>query len=80
MEKNKHKKTILAIRPGRREMGMAVLDGEELRYWGVTRFRQKELDDLLAALERRLSRLILLYGPTVLAIEKPMPVRLQTSP
>ena len=59
---------------------MAVLDGEELRYWGVTRFRQKEMDDLLAALERRLVRLILLYRPAVLAIENPMPVRLHASP
>ena len=80
MPKNKHQTTILAIRPGRREMGIAVLSGKGLRYWGVTRFRQKKQEALLSALDQRLLRLISLYKPTVLAIEKPTPVRLQTSP
>ena len=61
-------------------MGVAVLSGKGLRYWGVTRFRQENLDDLRLALDQRLLRLISLYKPTVLAIEKPTPVGLQTSP
>ncbi len=80
MQKNGIKTTILAIRPGRREMGIAILEGEELRLWGVTRFRERRLEDLLPAVERRLVRLIHIYQPVVLAVEMPTPQRLKTSP
>ena len=61
-------------------MGIAVLIGSELRFWGVTRFREKRLEDLLPAVERRLWRLIHLYRPTLLVVEKPTPGRLRASP
>ena len=61
-------------------MGVAVLEGEELRLWGVTRFRERGLEDLLPAVERRLLRLIRIYQPVVLAAEKPTPGRLNASP
>ena len=61
-------------------MGIAVLRGGELRFWGVAGFRQRDLDDLLNALERRLTRLITLYRPAVLAVENPTSKRLNASP
>ena len=61
-------------------MGIAVLRGGELRFWGVTGFRQRNLDDLLQALERRLTRLITIYRPAVLAVENPTLKRLKSSP
>ena len=83
---------ILALRPGRREMGVAVLEvrsagqgrmpsaGEELVFWGVTGFRGLVGKALLEAVERRVMELIQQYEPAVVAIEEPSGVRLRMSP
>lgn len=57
-----------------------MLCGDELRWWGVVRFRHKDPDARLTALEKRLAGLVRLYRPTVLAVEEPSPIRLKTSP
>lgn len=61
-------------------MGVAVLEGVELLFWGVTGFRGLAGPALLDVLERRLLDLIQTYEPQVLAMEKPTPVRLVASP
>jgi hypothetical protein len=61
-------------------MGIAVLSDSDLRFWGVTRFRrEKRLEDLLFAVERRLWRLIRLYRPGLVVAERPTPGRLKAS-
>lgn len=72
--------TILALRPGRREMGVAVLEGKDLLFWGVAGFREYQGEALLAAVEARLLALLQTYQPQVLAMEKPSPGRLVASP
>jgi Holliday junction resolvasome RuvABC endonuclease subunit len=81
MPENTKTTPLLAIRPGRRQMGIAVLSDSDLRFWGTTRFRrEKRLEDLLSAVERRLRRLIRLYHPGLLVAEQPTPSRLRASP
>ncbi len=74
------KTTLLALRPGGREIGVAVLEGQDLLFWGVAGFREYQGEDLLKAVEGRLLALIQTYQPQVLAMEKPAPVRLAASP
>lgn len=82
-EKNNNpttKTTLLALRPGRRELGIAVLEGPDLLFWGVANFRAYQGEELLQAVEGRLRALIQTYQPQVLAAEKPTPTRLAASP
>jgi len=52
-------------------MGVAVLDGRELIYYGVKDFREKRPTETLTGATRQvLFRLIEAYGPAVLAYEK----------
>ena len=74
------KTTLLALRPGRREIGVAVLEGKDLLFWGVAGFREYRGEDLLKAVEGRLLVLIQTYRPQVLVMEKPAPARLAASP
>ena len=68
--KNK-KPTILAIDPGTRHMGIAVLDGDALIYHGVrTISRRLSPHERLKAGRAVVVRLIQDFGPTVLAVEK----------
>lgn len=70
MPRNKGK-TILAIDPGTREMGMAVLDGPELVYHGVRSLPRKgSPHERLRAARRVVSRMIRDFTPQVLVVEK----------
>ena len=79
MQKNEIQKTILAVRPGRREMGVAVLEGDDLLFWGVAGFRSVSEEGLRYAVRRKLESLILIYQPQVIASEKPSHIRLKAS-
>ena len=61
-------------------MGVAVLESNELVYWGVSSFRMGAEHALLAAVVARVQALVVFYQPTVLALEAPLPVRLRASP
>lgn len=62
---------ILAIDPGTREIGVAVLEGEALVYYGVKTIRnRKRPQQVLREAARIINRLIEDYKPSVLAIEK----------
>ncbi len=80
MSKNEKSKRILALRPGRREVGIAVLEGEELLLCRVANFRDKRLPLLLNTMRKRMHSLVQFYQPTVLAIEQVSPKRRQASP
>ena len=71
---------ILALRPGRREMGVAMLEGDELVFWGVTGFRKHQAHTLGPAIARRVWHLLEVYEPEVLAMEAPTALRLRMSP
>jgi len=69
-----HKKTarILAIDPGTRHMGVAVLEGKELVYHGVETIRNRRPPhQRLRECRRRVIRLVNDFRPNLLAIEKP---------
>src|ERR1041384_4687064 len=62
---------ILAIDPGTREMGVAVLDGQQLVYYGVkTIRRQPSPAEVLHRIQEITASLIVRYRPNILAIEK----------
>ena len=79
MEENKNPIQILALRPGKREMGIAMLEEKDLVDWEVTGFRESDTGILLDKIETRLVSLIQRYQPTVLAIEQPSTARLKAS-
>ena len=63
---------ILAIDPGTREMGVAVLFGNELEYYAVkTITDRKTPSSILLQGSQIVHRLITLHRPQVLAIERP---------
>lgn len=62
---------ILAIDPGTRLMGVAILEGRELLYYGVKTIRRpKSPREILSEAARIIQNLIAFYQPTTLAIEK----------
>lgn len=68
---NKKPTRILAISPGTREMGIAVLEGNTLIYYGVKSLRQGKLPDrVIKHGIRIIERLIDEYKPQVIALEK----------
>lgn len=78
MPENKITTQILALRPGKREMGIAALEGQDLVFWGVAGFRGHR-QNLLEVVERRVQCLVRMYQPEVIAIEQPSQVRLAAS-
>jgi crossover junction endodeoxyribonuclease RuvC len=65
------KKRILAIDPGTREMGVAVLENGSLIYHGVETFRKlPSPQDRLRQGRSAVARLIRDFRPTVLVVEK----------
>jgi Holliday junction resolvasome RuvABC endonuclease subunit len=71
MDKNPIK--ILAISPGTREFGVAILENEELVFYGVKSIRNQRTSRLLLQkVSRIIDRLIIEYKPTALAIKKPL--------
>jgi Holliday junction resolvasome RuvABC endonuclease subunit len=64
-------KRILAIDPGTRLMGVAILEGRELLYYGVKTIRRpKSPREILAEASRIIQNLIAYYQPTLIVIEK----------
>lgn len=62
---------ILALDPGTKEIGVAILKGQQLDYFGVKTFRQRQPPHLfLATVASYLTGLIAAHRPTVLAIEQ----------
>lgn len=62
---------ILAIDPGTRQMGVAVLDNDRLLYQGVETFPKfPSAEECLEAGRDAVSRLIRDFRPTVLVVEK----------
>jgi crossover junction endodeoxyribonuclease RuvC len=73
---------ILAIDPGTRHMGVAVLQGPELIFATVKIVRKKKMspEETLKKTERILNRLIQDYQPDTLAVEQTFFVQSQQSP
>ncbi len=72
--------SILAIDPGTKYIGIAVLAGAELRYFGVkTILNPHSPSDLLNEITRFLEQFIKQYEPTYLAIEQPFISQQQSS-
>ena len=62
---------ILAIDPGTRELGVAVLSNAELLYYGVKTIRSRSsASEILNQVRQTISGLIADYKPQCLAIEK----------
>ena len=51
----------------------------ELIDWGVSGFRERDIEKLLNAVERRMQNLVLTYQPEVLALEQVSELRLSAS-
>jgi Holliday junction resolvasome RuvABC endonuclease subunit len=65
-------KTILGIDPGTKEMGLAVLRGRELMYFGVQRLRNGTRPyDVIGQARRSVLAAIAKHAPQVVAIEEP---------
>lgn len=63
--------TILAIDPGAKELGVAVLAGSHLEYFAVKTFKHRSPPQaLLVNVSRYITKLIDAYQPTNLAIER----------
>jgi len=65
--------TILGIDPGTREMGLAVLRGRELRYFGVRTLRNGTRPyDVIGQARRIVLAVIERQAPDIVAIEEPL--------
>src|SRR5215471_12366550 len=65
-------KTILGIDPGTKEMGLAVLNGQDLRYFGVRTLRNgTQPHDVIGQAKRFVLALIAQHEVRVVAIEEP---------
>jgi len=63
---------ILAIDPGTREMGIAVLAGQELEYYAVKTITQRRSSTSIISQACQIVRKLLkLHRPQILAVEKP---------
>jgi len=63
--------TILAIDPGTKEVGVAILSGPALHYYGVKTIKRRQPPQaLLAEISRYITSLIQEYRPEILAVEK----------
>lgn len=67
---------VLAVDPGRKTLGVAVFEGESLRYYAIKTLRVPSTPaDLRRAATRVLKGLITAYRPTHVAIEQPLVVQ-----
>lgn len=71
---------ILAVDPGTHHMGVVVLDGTELIYYGVKSFgRKRPAEELLRATREAIEGLASVYHPSILAYEKTFYVQAKSS-
>lgn len=62
---------ILAIDPGTRELGVAILEGKDLLFYGVKTVQKRTTpQEVLREITRIIKQLINYYAPSILAIEK----------
>lgn len=69
------KPIILAINPGTRYIGIAILDGSDLIDWGVKVIEGKWSPDKLVKVASVISELIMNYQPSIVIIKKTHPSR-----
>ena len=66
-------KTVIGIDPGTKEMGLVVLHGHQLRYFGVRTLRNgKRPHDVIGQARRVVLAAIEKHQPDVVAIEEPL--------
>jgi len=71
---------ILAIDPGTVHMGVAVVDGQQLLYYGVSKLATKRpADELVRTTRATVVTLIRRYRPAILAYEKTFYVQAKSS-
>jgi len=71
MPKKKNKLKTLAIDPGTQEMGIAILEDEDLAYYGVKTLKKKRpAKVLLKTLRKTIYKLCDDYQPDILSIEQ----------
>jgi hypothetical protein len=61
-------------------MGIAIFEGHELLFWGITGFRDQNLKTIEKKIHYRVLRLIHFYRPVALVAEKPSQGRRKNSP
>ena len=72
MTANSSPKRIMAIDPGMQYLGVAILEGEELIWYGVKTFPgRKTLPYMRPQVQQYLTKLLQTYQPDVLAVEEP---------
>src|SRR2546425_10383133 len=65
-------KRIMAVEPGIQHLGIAILEGEELVWYGVKTFPgRKSLPYRRNEVQQCLTRLLQTYAPTALVVEEP---------
>jgi len=70
-----HHKTILGIDPGTKEMGLAVIRGPELLYFGVRTLRNgTRPHDVIGQAKRIVLATMEKHEPDIVAIEEPLPL------
>lgn len=60
---------IMAVDPGVQHLGVAILEGEDLIWYGVKTF--PSVRDIRSEVQRTLTRILRKYEPTVLVVEEP---------
>lgn len=71
---------ILAIDPGTRELGVAILEGEDLLFYGVKSVqKRRNPEEVLGEISRIIKQLIDFYAPSILAIEKVISIQKNAS-
>ncbi len=66
-------RTILGVDPGTKEMGLVVLKGEQLTYFGVHRLKNgTRPHDVIGQAKRLVLAVIARHRPDVVAIEEPL--------
>jgi len=72
---------ILAIAPGAQHLGAAVLEGEELIWFGVKAFPgRKTIKLLLGRAKKYLEDLLRRHGPQILVVDEPCYAQARLSP
>lgn len=74
-----HQTTILAVNPGSRYLGFAVLFGQELRDWGIRVIKKRSPHEKLESGRQILSNLADHYRANILAIKTLHPSRSSTN-
>ena len=78
----KNPKTILAVNPGTRHLGLAVFEGSDLIFTTIKVVKDQRMEDkeVLKKLEQIILTLITDFSPDILALEEPLPIQIQRSP